>query len=104
MSDYTYKYNHQAVCPYCDYADNDSWELQGEDGDTRATQCPSCEKWYMFERHLEITYSTSKADCLNNAAPHRWEPMIGAPREYFEGREHCLVCGEERRVTEEAQS
>ena len=32
MSDYSYKYNSETKCPYCDYEDPDSWELH-EDHD-----------------------------------------------------------------------
>lgn len=93
MYDSTYRYNREAKCPYCDYEDGDSWDLHGDDG---STYCPSCEKQYMYERHTEITYSTAKADCLNDDAPHQWDRMVGSPREYFENRERCTVCDTDR--------
>jgi hypothetical protein len=46
-----------AVCPWCGYEDEDSFELRGDSGDT---DCPDCGKSFHYEREMVVTYTTSK--------------------------------------------
>lgn len=62
MSDYKYLYNKNAICPYCDNEEYDSWEVRCEDGETVTTECSSCEKEFKFKRNVEVQYSTAKMD------------------------------------------
>lgn len=48
-------YTRNATCPWCGYENVDSWEL--EDGEY---DCGSCEKPFVVERQIEVTYSTFK--------------------------------------------
>ena len=48
----------QAVCPYCGYADQDSWEL-GDGGEgSFETDCGECGLEYIVERHVSVSYSS----------------------------------------------
>ena len=62
MSDYKYMLNDEAKCPHCDYEETDSWELSGEDGDTKNTECGSCGKTYYYQRRIKVQYSTAKTE------------------------------------------
>lgn len=57
-------------CPYCDYEWQDSWEFE-EDSGTHT--CGSCAKEFNVERHVEVTYSTSRIDCEENGSEHNYE-------------------------------
>lgn len=51
------EYNRAPICPYCGCAMRDAWEL-GDDPDK--VDCGACGETYKVERHVEVTYSTSK--------------------------------------------
>jgi len=53
-----HKLEPNAVCPYCGYIHEDSWDLS-DDGET---ECDHCGKEFSFQRDVEITYCTSKID------------------------------------------
>jgi hypothetical protein len=46
----------EVICPHCGHEHSDSWEFQ----DSCTTECHSCDKLFIMERNIEITYSTSK--------------------------------------------
>jgi len=48
-------YEDDVVCPHCGYKHGDSWEMQDGKHD-----CPECEKPFDLERHVSVTFSTSK--------------------------------------------
>lgn len=58
-----HEYENNIKCPYCNWEDKDSWELQ-EDEDI--VTCGSCEKDFNVTRDIEVTYSTSKIKCEEN--------------------------------------
>ena len=60
-------------------------------------QCPHCEKYFMVSSSMSWYVEGNKADCLNGGE-HEWKQIIGAPREYFVGRQRCNNCDEERKV------
>ena len=49
-------YTDEITCPYCGYADIDSWEMMVEEDDNY--ECASCEKSFEVVRHLTIRYSS----------------------------------------------
>ena len=44
-----------AVCPWCGYEDEDSWEY--EEGETEA-ECPNCGKEFTVIAEIEMNYTT----------------------------------------------
>ena len=90
------EYTKDITCPYCGWTNGDSWE-EGEnvnDGSLGIMTCGGCEKSFLASRNMEITYSTEKCPCQNGEEPHKFEPMIGAPKEFFKNKEMCSLCGE----------
>ena len=56
-NDIEHDYTDEIVCPWCGYRHSDSW------GDVGSLQdCDNCEKSFYAERHMEVTYSTRKAN------------------------------------------
>jgi hypothetical protein len=50
------------VCPYCGHVERDAWEIdfgEGTDGDAD-TSCSGCGEDYFVQRHVTVSYSTSK--------------------------------------------
>jgi hypothetical protein len=58
-------YNSHAVCPYCGYVDYESYELEGDDGECSIVDCCNCERQYRYIRHIDVSYSTSKINWLD---------------------------------------
>lgn len=87
--------HNEIECPYCGHEFDFTGDLL-DDGESIEEQCPDCEKNFMLTAHLNVTYSTAEADCLNGGA-HRWKQVTGVPQEYFAGLKRCQDCGEERR-------
>lgn len=56
--DYKYIRNEEALCPYCDFSDYDSWEIRGDDGEQVENDCPRCGKTYLVTRHVDTSYTT----------------------------------------------
>jgi hypothetical protein len=55
-----HEYTDEAVCPHCDQAESDSWEIDlgfAMDGEG-VTSCNSCGKDYFLSRHVSISYSS----------------------------------------------
>lgn len=46
------------ICPYCDYEDPDSWELESEFDDEY--ECAHCGKIFEVSQNIEITYTSKK--------------------------------------------
>jgi len=65
-----YKYNAQIKCPYCDWEDIDSWEFNEDCG---LHTCGCCEEEFYVERHVEVTYSTSRIDCSTKKIEHKYK-------------------------------
>lgn len=100
MSDYSY--NDNAICPYCDHEESDSWEIeQNTSEEWFQVECGSCEKTYLFERNISVTYNTERADCANGMTEHKWENRVSAPREYSIGKQQCKVCFSDREISKE---
>ena len=98
------EYTRDITCPYCGWTNCDSWE-EGRgvnyDGGLGVLTCGECEKSFLASRNMKITYSTEKCPCQNGEEPHKFEPMVGVPKEYFKDKEECSQCGERRTKTNE---
>ena len=54
-------HTNEIICPYCGCEQSDSWEiLRGDkhDGDTVDYSCDECEKDFVVEIHISVTYSS----------------------------------------------
>jgi len=46
------------VCPYCGDQDENAWELGSGGEEDGSTQCGNCNRPYMYQRQISVTYST----------------------------------------------
>lgn len=87
---------YEIECPYCEHM----FDLCHDDGAhydenvREETNCPSCDKVFMVSASQSWDWEGEKADCLNGGE-HDWEPVWGAPREYFHETYRCKGCDEE---------
>jgi hypothetical protein len=54
-----------AICPYCDYEESDSWEIRLGDGYGEGDgthDCAGCGKEYRVSRLVHVTYNTAPMD------------------------------------------
>ena len=51
-----HEYTDEIVCPWCGYEYGDSWEWDNDD----SLDCWECDKPFKYERHVEVTYVSSK--------------------------------------------
>ncbi len=80
-------------CPYC----GAEWDWGGDplDQDEEVEEeCEECGKSFMVTCNYSVSYDCNKADCLNGAE-HDWRPIVGIPKEYFENKRRCSMCGKE---------
>jgi len=89
-----------AKCPYCgaeqDIDISDLKEHQLFDTDTKYEQeCDTCEQTFGFKIHVNVSYSTFAADCLNGGS-HDWYIQECHPK--FMTRRVCNNCSEEEYV------
>lgn len=57
MEEIDHEYTDEVVCPYCGYEHSDSWEFSEYDDEF---ECHSCEKHFVMERKIDISYVTKK--------------------------------------------
>ena len=69
MTEYNNEQN--IICPYCNYEDKDSWEVQESDEEY---ECGSCGKKFVLEVEHNITYSTIKTSCEDNKHKFKKKP------------------------------
>src|SRR5690606_6162496 len=102
MDDVKYLLNDNMICPYCDYEDNDSWEVESNSSDEWfQVECGNCSNTYLFERVIDVNYSTKKADCANGITIHKWKNIVSAPREYSIGKQQCRICFSDREISKQ---
>lgn len=53
------------TCPYCGYADQDSWEYNNNLSDQEIT-CGNCENEFMMSGEVEVFYSTWKCSSYSD--------------------------------------
>lgn len=102
MTDVKYLLNDEALCPYCDHEESDSWEIDPNTSDEWVqVECGNCSKTYLMKRLVTVQYTTEKADCANDLADHKWKNRVSAPREYAVGKQYCEVCFSDREISPE---
>lgn len=52
-------YTDEITCPWCGYEHADSWEYADSDNEC---ECMNCNKMFGYERHIEVTYSSSRVE------------------------------------------
>jgi len=60
LTDIDLELNRNATCPHCGHEDQNSSELDLNDGDEMITECPKCGKEYNVSCTITVTYSTEK--------------------------------------------
>ena len=80
-------------CPYCE-ADCGVPEDPSGEGEWDQEECPKCEKSFVYYPEYSIDFYSQKAPCLNGGE-HTWEPICGAPKEYFKDKFRCKNCNKE---------
>jgi len=99
MSDVKYLMNDEAVCPYCDHEQSDSWEIATETRDEWIqTECGNCGNTFLLERVVQVSYSTERADCANDLVEHQWKNRVSAPRDWSVGKQQCRICFSDREI------
>jgi transcription elongation factor Elf1 len=60
MPEIDHDYTTEITCPYCGHKVRDSWEYTEalEDGDTELIQCGECERDFLAELSVSVSYST----------------------------------------------
>lgn len=89
-------YTKELICPYCNYEYSDSWEYQDAQDKDVQTQCPECEKNFIYSTDYDITFSSYKCDCLNGGE-HIWRK----PQNLWEDVwvQTCKTCNITEKVT-----
>ena len=49
----------EITCPWCGHEQSDSWEVSDSSDDE---ECGNCDKRYSYERHVEVTYCSSRVE------------------------------------------
>jgi transcription elongation factor Elf1 len=58
---YKYQYNHEIICPHCDYEYSDSWELLDYCiDDYLIEKCKNCGYSFRVIGEITVEYSTDK--------------------------------------------
>lgn len=60
-----HEYTKNIVCPFCGYADKDSWEFNHDYGEKR---CPVCDRDFIVSRNVSVDYSTIKIPKLKTCS------------------------------------
>jgi DNA-directed RNA polymerase subunit RPC12/RpoP len=85
-------------CPYCGHeiivCNDDGFGT--DENETYQMECPNCEKNFVLNCFIHISYDAYVADCLNDGE-HDWKLTHTSPREL--SRMRCTMCAEERRLT-----
>lgn len=80
-------------CPYCESDLGDADDCR-EPSEIYEWECGACDKRFVFTIEYDISYSTQKADCLNDTT-HDYQKITGYPTELFENQRRCSMCSRE---------
>lgn len=82
-------------CPYCgneqDVCNDDGHGI--DESETHQEQCLSCLRHFVFYSSHSISYTASKADCLNGK-PHKFRKLMVL---HYPDWVKCKDCGHEER-------
>ena len=56
-----HEYTQNIICPWCGAEDIDSWEIDGDYEED--VECEECGKTYIYERIVDVSYTTTKTKC-----------------------------------------
>jgi len=87
-------------CPYCNFPQeiNHDDGYGYDEGKIFKQDCENCHHTFTFTTTLIEVHTLDRADCLNDHGDHHWEETTGYPLDIFLGKEHCVLCGEERQL------
>ena len=88
-------------CPYCNYPqDVNHDDGQGYDeNELHEMECENCGKVFTFTTFISYSYTSYKADCLNEGGVHVFKPTTTFPVEFT--MMECTTCDKRRNPTEE---
>jgi len=81
-------------CPYCDENLGNHVDDCYEPNIEYEHECPRCSKIFIFEIEYYPSFTSRKADCLNGKK-HKYEKILGYPKEFFKNKRRCSMCGKE---------
>ncbi|TDO21916.1 hypothetical protein [Pedobacter duraquae] len=87
------------TCPYCEKLNEIPDDCHTQD-EQYETECSDCEKIFGFTVYYIKGTDEYKLPCANGGI-HEYQPIVGAPREYFINRFRCSHCGEEKTINPE---
>jgi ssDNA-binding Zn-finger/Zn-ribbon topoisomerase 1 len=86
------------TCPYCHSEHEIDMESHNYEEDVmHESQCPECDKFFVYRTEIRIEVYPEKADCLNDGG-HNYELNHTQPREL--SKMECKMCGDRREPTE----
>lgn len=94
MSNFDTDYTIEPTCPYCGYEEPDTCEMDHSENESSHC-CGKCGKEYMYNAIIQISWSSSKADCLNDLADHDWKEWSKLWENTYYRK--CRVCRKEER-------
>ena len=72
LDDFDIDYSDDPTCPYCGHKTNDTCEMDHSESTFQNT-CGHCDKVYLCNANIIISWSSQKADCLNtDEDTHLW--------------------------------
>lgn len=97
-------------CPYCDWEDNDSWEFGGPGENEGVRTCGACERDFIVNREVEITYTTKRIKCKASDHDYKFRSNFQSQKRFIQGTwielpkedhtfhriEQCTKCGDEK--------
>lgn len=94
--------SYQLECPYCNEEFYEELEgCQYEDNCLSETECPKCEKMFVFRTNVSISLDAYKADCLNGEK-HDYRPTNWyLVHEHQVGLYKCYDCENTKKMTKE---
>lgn len=81
-------------CPYCDAELGNHFDDRHEPNVNYEHKCSECGKNFIYSLEYYPSFTANKADCLNGAE-HDYKEICGYPKEYFENKRRCTMCGKE---------
>lgn len=81
-------------CPYCHHP-HDANSENNEQETLYEVECEECDKIFGYSFTLYKIYKERELPCANGKK-HKWEKIIGAPKEFYENKYRCSFCEKEK--------
>lgn len=85
-----HEYTQEIICPWCGYEHGDSWEHLRDSDDN--FQCNDCDKYFSYERDIEVTYSTQRKKCKDKCSYELDKDKVRNPYIYKEQNWTIWIC------------